>query len=93
MSTRKQSLRAVGTEDAAGIPAVLPISRPPKASEPVARVTYSLDDWAKALGVSRRVIERERSAGRLPKPDLFLGRIPLWKIETVRGFLERGGKP
>jgi hypothetical protein len=42
------------------------------------------------LGVSRRIIERERSAGRLPKPDLHIGRMPLWRVETVRAWLESG---
>ncbi len=33
---------------------------------PVDRMTLRLDEVAAALGVSRRVIERERSAGRFP---------------------------
>lgn len=58
--------------------------------EPLA---YRLDELADALGVSRRAIERERSAGRFPRPDLTIGKMPLWKVETVRSYLERGGRP
>jgi hypothetical protein len=49
-----------------------------------------LDELAHALGVSRRIIERERSAGRFPQADLHIGRCPLWRIETVKSWLERG---
>jgi hypothetical protein len=58
--------------------------------EPLA---YRIDELADALGVSRRAIERERAAGRFPKPDLVIGKMPLWGVETVRAFLERGGRP
>lgn len=57
----------------------------------VDRLTYRLSDLAAALGVSRRTLERERSAGRLPKPDLHIGRAPLWRVETIREWLARGG--
>ncbi|QDV32368.1 hypothetical protein ElP_01960 [Tautonia plasticadhaerens] len=62
-------------------------------STPIGRVTWRLADIAEALGVSRRALERERSAGRLPKPDLTIGRMPLWRPETIRGWIERGGRP
>ena len=57
----------------------------------VERLTYRLDELAAALGVSRRTLERERSAGRLPRPDLHIGRAPLWRCETIREWLEKGG--
>lgn len=57
--------------------------------EPLA---YRIDELADALGVSRRAIERERAAGRFPRPDLTIGKMPLWRPETVRSFLERGGR-
>jgi predicted DNA-binding transcriptional regulator AlpA len=60
---------------------------------PVDRMTLRLDEVARALGVSRRLIERERSAGRLPKPDLTIGRVPLWRVQTITSWLERGGHP
>jgi predicted DNA-binding transcriptional regulator AlpA len=51
-----------------------------------------LNEVARALGVSRRAVERERSAGRFPKPDLTIGRMPLWRVETVRAWIEGGGR-
>ena len=58
----------------------------------VERMTWRLDDVAKALGISRRAIERERSAGRFPRADVVLGRMPLWRPETIRAWVE-GGLP
>jgi hypothetical protein len=46
-----------------------------------------LDELADALGVSRRAIERERSAGRFPAADLTIGKMPLWRVETIRDWL------
>jgi predicted DNA-binding transcriptional regulator AlpA len=56
------------------------------------RIALRLDEVARALGVSRRSIERERSAGRFPKPDLHVGRMPLWKPETLQRWIEDGGR-
>ncbi|MDB5349203.1 MAG: hypothetical protein JWN86_450 [Planctomycetota bacterium] len=55
-------------------------------------LTYRLDDLPIALGVSRRTLERERSAGRFPRPDLTIGKMPLWKRETIHEWIERGGR-
>jgi hypothetical protein len=60
---------------------------------PIPRLTWRLGDISKALGISRRALERERSAGRLPKPDLTIGRMPLWRVETIQAWIERGGRP
>lgn len=59
---------------------------------PAARFSLRLEELAAALGASRRSIERERSAGRFPKPDLTIGRMPLWRPETIREWIERGGR-
>jgi predicted DNA-binding transcriptional regulator AlpA len=56
------------------------------------RLTLRLDELAETLGVSRRTIERERSAGRFPAPDLHLGRAPLWRPETIRRWIDGGGR-
>ena len=55
------------------------------------RLALRLDEVARALGVSRRAVERERSAGRFPKPDLAVGKMPLWSPETIRRWVEGGG--
>lgn len=52
----------------------------------------SLGDWSGVLNCSRRMVERLKSSGRLPKPDLIIGRMPRWKPETVRRWIESGGK-
>lgn len=58
-----------------------------------ADLTWRLDVIAKALGISRRTLERERSAGRFPPPDLTVGKMPLWRPETIRRWVEGGGHP
>jgi predicted DNA-binding transcriptional regulator AlpA len=55
---------------------------------PVERLTYRIDEVADSLGMSRRAIERERSAGRFPAPDLHIGKAPLWRPETIRDWLD-----
>jgi hypothetical protein len=65
-----------------------------RVSEPLGRLTYRLGEVARSLGVSRRTLERERSAGRFPPPDLTIGKAPLWTRETlVRWVGEGGGRP
>ena len=56
------------------------------------RLAYRLDELANVLGVSRRLLERERSAGRLLKPDVKIGRVPLWRVQSVKDWLARGGR-
>jgi predicted DNA-binding transcriptional regulator AlpA len=52
------------------------------------RLAYRLAELAEALGVSRRTLERERSAGRFPPPDLRIGKAPLWRPGTVQAWIE-----
>lgn len=64
-------------------------------SQPVARLTYRLKELAVALGVAERTIDRERAAGRFPKPDLMIGlgkrKTPLWMRDTIVRWLAEGG--
>jgi predicted DNA-binding transcriptional regulator AlpA len=69
---------------------VVPIARPLDAVS--GRLTWRMDELAAVLGVSRRALERERSAGRFPRPDLQIGRMPLWRPETIREWVGRGGR-
>jgi hypothetical protein len=84
------TLAAVLAELAAVLPG-LKAALEHQARPPAERMALRLDELAAARGVSRRSIERERSAGRFPAPDLYIGRVPLWRVETARAFLERGG--
>jgi predicted DNA-binding transcriptional regulator AlpA len=63
----------------------------PEDAQALRRLALRLNDVAAALGVSRRAIERERSAGRFPKPDVTIGRMPLWTPETLARWVENGG--
>ena len=56
------------------------------------RLALRLDELPDTLGVSRRTIERERSACRFPPPDRVVGKMPLWSPETIRRWIE-GGRP
>jgi hypothetical protein len=53
------------------------------------RLAYRLSELAAALGVSKRLLEQARAAGRMPKEDLRIGRVSLWKTETVRDWLSQ----
>jgi hypothetical protein len=54
-------------------------------------LTYRLDDVAAGFGVSRRLIERERAAGRFPAPSLRIGKVPLWTRECLVAWIAEGG--
>lgn len=63
---------------------------PAAAIEPLLRVC----DLERVLVCSRREVERMRASGRLPKPDLLVGRRSLrWRPETLRRWLKEGGRP
>jgi predicted DNA-binding transcriptional regulator AlpA len=47
----------------------------------------STDALAGALSCGRRTVERLRADGRLPKPDLFVGKMPRWTAETIRRWI------
>lgn len=59
--------------------------------QPVERLTYRIAEVSSALGISRRTIERERSAGRFPQPNLHIGKAPLWTRESLDKWIEQGG--
>jgi predicted DNA-binding transcriptional regulator AlpA len=52
----------------------------------------SLDGVARFLATSRRTVERLRAAGKFPRPDLHLNRMPRWQRQTILNWIERGGK-
>jgi predicted DNA-binding transcriptional regulator AlpA len=55
-------------------------------------ITLRLDQVARSLGIARRTLERERSAGRFPKEDLTIGRMPLWRPATIERWVDSGGR-
>jgi excisionase family DNA binding protein len=47
----------------------------------------SLDELAAILNISRRTAERLKSAGKLPTPTMFFGKMPRWEPAAVREWL------
>ncbi len=68
-----------------------PPAPPPPGGVPILEPLLSVDGLARILNGSRRTIERLRAAGKLPRPDLYLGKCPRWKPETIRAWIEGGG--
>jgi hypothetical protein len=66
------------------------VNEPTDSPTPPDRLALRLDEVARTLGVSRRIIERERAAGRFLKPSRKIGRVPLWGVEELRDWLARG---
>jgi hypothetical protein len=57
------------------------------------RLAYRLAEVVQLTGVSLRSLQRELSAGRLPKPDIVIGKkVKLWHHETVERFLRGPSK-
>jgi len=69
----------------------IPSVRPASAIEPLLK----LIDLARILSCDLRTIERLKSAGRLPNPDLLIGtggrKSPRWKPATIRRWIDEGG--
>lgn len=91
-AARRSRPNAIPSQEAPRTMAVEPCPIGPGVDATGKRLTIRLDELPCALGVSRRTIERERSAGRFPRPDLIIGRMPLWRPETIREWVERGGR-
>jgi hypothetical protein len=65
---------------------------PPAAVPLHDKLVWSLADIAALIGVSRRLLEKELSAGRMPRCDLRIGRRCLWRPRTIREWIE-GKRP
>ena len=63
------------------------MSRPDQAPPPALDPLLSIDDLARVLNCGRRSVERLLSAGRLPRPDVRLGRMPRWRTVTIREWI------
>jgi hypothetical protein len=85
--TLAQALARLAAELAAELPALRAALLDRQAAPP--RLTYRLSEIAAALGVSRRLMEQARAAGRLPRADLHIGRVSLWRTETIRDWLSQ----
>ena len=81
--------RPAGFDRQPEAPAAKPGRTLPAGIEPM----LGIDDLAAILSCSRRHVERMRSGGKVPKPDIKIGRMSRWKAATIRAWIERGGKP
>ncbi|MGP0068624.1 MAG: helix-turn-helix transcriptional regulator [Isosphaeraceae bacterium] len=73
-----------------------PVESPKLAADPVPirdKLVWGWDDIAALTGLSRRLLQREVSARRMPAPDVTICRRALWRPETIRRWIEGGGKP
>jgi predicted DNA-binding transcriptional regulator AlpA len=76
-----------------GPPPLPPTSKLTDAARPaVEPLLWNFAVACDRLGVPRRTLERLRAAGRFPKPDLHIGKRPMWRPETIRDWVERGGR-
>lgn len=57
------------------------------------RLLWSWDDIAALTGLSRRLLEREVSAGRMPGPDVRVGRRACWRPATITAWLDSLAQP
>ena len=48
---------------------------------------FSPSDFARQLGIARRTFQTWRAAGKLPPPDLHIGKTVRWEEATVRSWL------
>jgi predicted DNA-binding transcriptional regulator AlpA len=66
-------------------PETAAVSQPVRLAD---RLTWGLDDITALTGLSRRTLERERSAGNFPPPDIRVGRRVLWRPETIHRWID-----
>jgi predicted DNA-binding transcriptional regulator AlpA len=55
--------------------------------EPPERVAYRIAEISAMTGINRRTLDRMKQSGKMPKPDLDLGKIALWKRTTIEKWL------
>jgi len=61
----------------------------PSSIEPLIRIA----DLTRWLSCDVRTVDRMRSSGRLPKPDVIVGRrSPRWRVETICDWINSNGK-
>jgi hypothetical protein len=52
------------------------------------RLAFRRDELAQALGISPLALESAVQAGNVPRPDLHIGTKPLWRVDSIRGWLD-----
>jgi predicted DNA-binding transcriptional regulator AlpA len=52
------------------------------------KLRWTWDDLEALTGISKRWMQREISAGRMPSPDLRMGRRAGWRPSTIATYLD-----
>jgi predicted DNA-binding transcriptional regulator AlpA len=50
------------------------------------------EDFRRILSIGRRTFQTWRAAGRLPAPDLEIGKVLRWRPETVEAWLAEAAR-
>jgi hypothetical protein len=69
----------------------LPVYQETQTAGPVPvrdKLLWGWDDIAALTGLSRRLLEQQVSARRMPGPDIRVGRRALWRPATITAWLE-----
>jgi predicted DNA-binding transcriptional regulator AlpA len=53
--------------------------------------TYRRKAIASVLSICVRTLDRMISSGNFPKPDIKIGKHPIWKRATVERWMDSGG--
>jgi hypothetical protein len=75
-----------------------PVEPPAGRAVPIRdKLLWDLADICALTGLSRRLLECQRSAGKMPQCDLRIGRRALWRPATITSWLDsqaasRGGR-
>ena len=57
------------------------------------KLRWTWDDIEALTGMSKRWMQREISAGRMPAPDLRMGRCAGWRPATITAWLDAMAQP
>lgn len=76
-------------------PAPTPSEQAPDTTEPPELPPHVVDvaDLATYLGIPRNTVYQWRARGKLPAPDRFIGRNPVWWPETIRRWQNPDAPP
>jgi predicted DNA-binding transcriptional regulator AlpA len=97
--TRATQRPRLGIVGGAACEAVGSVSAPESTAPPLATIVPSVPieplltraDLLAVLRCGTATLDRLRSAGRLPRADLYLGRSPRWRRSTIETWIAKGG--
>jgi hypothetical protein len=72
------------------------VAQDPEAAGPVPirdKLLWGWDDIEALTGLSRRLLQQQVSARRMPGPDIKLCRRALWRPATITAWLESLARP